>query len=54
MKTVEEYIKKRKKSVDSSNEKEYLKVLDLETTGITELELFTKFLAEEAIKQTKG
>ena len=27
MKIVEEYIKKRKKSVDSSNEKEYLKVL---------------------------
>lgn len=53
MRIIEEYIKKRKASVNQNNEKEYLKVLDLTTTGKQELELYTKFLIEKALEQYK-
>ena len=54
MRIVDEYVKRRKELVDSSNEEEYLKVLDLETTGKQELEFYTKFLIEKMLEQYKG
>ncbi len=50
MKLVDEYIKKRKQEVNQDNETEYVKVLDLITTGKPLLEDYTKFLKTRLIQ----
>jgi len=42
---IKKYIAHRKKTTDSTNEKEYTDLLDLETAGTKELEQFIEFVA---------